>query len=59
MLTPEAPPTLIAGGALLAATFIAAGLAQGDAAVLKRLLALLTAPLSLSEDKSAVGGLHI
>ncbi|KAK9820084.1 hypothetical protein WJX72_005985 [[Myrmecia] bisecta] len=39
-------PTLAAAGAALAATFLERGLATGDAAVLTRLMSLLTEPLS-------------
>ena len=45
-LSTGASPTLQAAGATLAATFLEKGLAGGDAAVLDRLMSLLSAPLA-------------
>ena len=45
-LTTEAAPKLLAAGALLAADFVESGLAQGDAVLLARLIAMMTEPLA-------------
>lgn len=45
-LSAGASPTLQAAGASLAATFLEKGLAGGDATVMDRLMALLSAPLA-------------
>ncbi len=45
-LTPGAPPALSMAGGALATTFLESGLADGDAAVMLRLMGLLCAPLS-------------
>ena len=45
-LAPRAPPVVAAAGAALAAAFLGAGLAGGDALVLQRLMGLLCAPLA-------------
>lgn len=50
-LSPGAAPSLAAAGSALAATFLDTGLATGDTAVLSRLMALLTAPLSQLADQ--------
>ena len=62
-LSGSASPTLQAAGASLAASFLEAGLAGGDAAVLDRLMALLAAPLApcfyrapTDNDKGGSGG---
>ncbi|MEW5307721.1 MAG: hypothetical protein WDW36_010098 [Sanguina aurantia] len=45
-LSPTAPPTLAIAGGTLATTFLESGLAAGDSQVMKRLMELLTSPLT-------------
>ena len=49
-----AGPMLSTAGAVLAAAFLRAGLAEGDSVVLTRLMSLLTVPLATLEAECAV-----
>lgn len=49
-LKPGAAPALAVCGGALATTFLSAGLAAGDGAVMKRLMDLLVAPLQVCRN---------